>query len=100
MSKYPELVGEMLRRGLTDTEVEKIIGGNLLRVWGDVDAVAGNMQARHQKSVQDRLPWLKRPGEPKEGSRSDQGGMRDSIWECVVINAFYFYLLSSLSCLY
>ena len=67
VSKYPELVAEMLRRGLTDTEIEKIIGANLLRVWGDVDAVAGNMQARRQKPVQDRLPWLKRPGEPKEG---------------------------------
>ena len=67
VSKYPELVAEMLRRGLTDNEVERIIGGNLLRVWGDVDAVASNMQATHQKPFQDQLPWLKRPGEPKEG---------------------------------
>ena len=67
VSKYPELVAEMLRRGLTDTEVEKIIGGNLLRICGDIDAVAGSMQARHQKPVQDPLAWLKRPGEPKEG---------------------------------
>ena len=62
VSKYSELVAEMLRRGLTDTENEKIIGGNLLRVWGDVDAVASNMQETHQKPFQDRLRWLKRPG--------------------------------------
>ena len=67
MSKYPELMAEMLRRGLKDSEVEKIIGGNLLRVWRDVDAVASNMQARHQKPSQDRLHWLKRSGEPREG---------------------------------
>ena len=67
VSKYPKLVAEMLRRGLTDTEIEKIIGGDMLRVWGDVDAVTSNMQARHQKPIRDRLPWLKRPEKPKEG---------------------------------
>ena len=67
VSKYPELVAEILRRRLTDTDVEKIIGVNLLRVWRDVDAVASDMQARHQKPFQDRLPLLKRPREPKEG---------------------------------
>jgi membrane dipeptidase len=31
---------ELARRGYTTEEIEKIWSGNLLRVWGDVEAVA------------------------------------------------------------
>ena len=66
VSKWPDLVAEMLKRGLTDEDVEKIIGRNLLRVWNQVDAVAEKIQGEHKKPVQDRLPHLKRPGQPSD----------------------------------
>ncbi len=35
---------EMVRRGYTDQEIEKIWGANLLRVWREVEAVAAEIQ--------------------------------------------------------
>lgn len=40
VSKYPNLVYELLLRGYNDNEIEKILGGNLLRVWKQVEEVA------------------------------------------------------------
>lgn len=40
VSKYPNLVYELLVRGYSDEEIEKILGGNLLRVWKQVEEVA------------------------------------------------------------
>lgn len=40
VSKYPNLVYELLLRGYSDEEIEKILGGNLLRVWKQVEEVA------------------------------------------------------------
>jgi microsomal dipeptidase-like Zn-dependent dipeptidase len=37
---------ELVRRGYTDEEIEKIWGENLLRVWREVEAVAQEIQAR------------------------------------------------------
>jgi len=39
-SGYPALVTELLRRGYSDSEVEQILGANLLRVWTEVEATA------------------------------------------------------------
>jgi len=39
-SGYPALVAELLRRGYSDSEVEQILGANLLRVWTEVEATA------------------------------------------------------------
>jgi membrane dipeptidase len=36
---------ELVRRGYTDEEIQKIWGGNLLRVWREVERVAAEMQA-------------------------------------------------------
>ena len=36
---------EMVRRGYTDDEIKKIWGGNLLRVWREVERVAAEIQA-------------------------------------------------------
>jgi membrane dipeptidase len=36
---------EMVRRGYTDDEIEKIWGGNLLRVWREVERVSAEIQA-------------------------------------------------------
>ena len=40
VSKYPNLVYELLVRGYSDEEIEKVLGGNLLRVWKQVEEVS------------------------------------------------------------
>ena len=44
VSEYPNLVAELLRRGYSDEDVEKILGGNALRVWAGVERVAQELQ--------------------------------------------------------
>ena len=38
VSTYPRLLEELLRRGYADADIEKICGGNVLRVWDAVEA--------------------------------------------------------------
>ncbi len=38
VSKYPDLTAELLRRGYSDEDVRKIIGGNILRAWREAEA--------------------------------------------------------------
>lgn len=38
VSMYPNLIAELLRRGYSDADIGKILGGNLLRVWRAVAA--------------------------------------------------------------
>jgi membrane dipeptidase len=45
VSQYPNLIAELLRRGYSETDVQKICGGNLLRVWKAVEQVAQQMGA-------------------------------------------------------
>jgi membrane dipeptidase len=33
----------LLRRGYSEDDIKKILGGNLLRVWREVEAVAASM---------------------------------------------------------
>ena len=40
VSDYPNLVAEFLRRGYSEDDIAKILGGNLLRVWAEVEAYA------------------------------------------------------------
>ncbi|MCB9378507.1 MAG: membrane dipeptidase [Holophagales bacterium] len=44
VADYPNLVAELLRRGYSDEEVTKILGGNLMRVWREAEKVAGELQ--------------------------------------------------------
>ena len=44
VSKFPDLVAELLRMGLTDEDAAKVVGRNILRVWAAVDGVAAEMQ--------------------------------------------------------
>ena len=39
-----DLVAELLRQGVSDADVAKIVGLNVLRVWDEVDAVAEKLQ--------------------------------------------------------
>jgi membrane dipeptidase len=40
VSKYPKLIEELLKAGYSESDIEKICSGNLLRVWMEVEAVA------------------------------------------------------------
>ena len=50
VSKYPDLIVEILRRGYTDEAVRKIIGLNVLRVMREVEAVAAKLQTEREPS--------------------------------------------------
>ena len=40
VSTYPALVDELLHRGYSDEEIRQLLGGNLMRVWRQVETVA------------------------------------------------------------
>lgn len=42
VSDYPNLIAELLRRGYSESDIEKICSGNIFRVWEKVLAYAGN----------------------------------------------------------
>jgi len=44
VSKLPNLVRELARRGYSEEDLEKILGGNLLRVMRHVEEVAHRLQ--------------------------------------------------------
>lgn len=44
VSTYPDLIAELLLRGYKEEDIEKILGGNALRVWEDVERVARELQ--------------------------------------------------------
>jgi membrane dipeptidase len=66
VSKFPDLVKEMLERGVSDEDAAKVVGGNVLRAWGEVDAVALKLQREGLKPVEDSLPSLRFAGENME----------------------------------
>ena len=45
VSKLPNLVRRLLEKGYTDADVEKILGGNLLRVWAEVERIGRELRA-------------------------------------------------------
>jgi membrane dipeptidase len=51
VSRYPYLTAELLRRGYTDAQVKKIIGGNLLRVMRDVERVSAQLKLKRAPSA-------------------------------------------------
>lgn len=44
VSKFPDLVAELLKHGVSEEDAGKIVGRNLLRVWKAADEVAAQMQ--------------------------------------------------------
>jgi membrane dipeptidase len=59
VSKYPQLVKELLDRGVSDEEAGMVVGGNLLRVWREVDEVAEEMRREGAIPREDDLPNLR-----------------------------------------
>jgi membrane dipeptidase len=43
VSTYPNLIRGLARRGYDREEIEKILGGNLMRVWEEIEAYAAGL---------------------------------------------------------
>ena len=56
VSKYPALVVELLKRGYSDADVEKIIGGNILRALKTAEQVAARLQKQRGPSTETLKP--------------------------------------------
>jgi len=50
VDRYPALLAELLRRGWSDADVEKLAGGNVLRVLAQAERVAARLQAERPPS--------------------------------------------------
>ena len=48
VDKFPDLVAELLRMGVSDKDAGKVVGGNILRVWQEAEDVARKM---HEEGV-------------------------------------------------
>jgi membrane dipeptidase len=44
VSDYPNLIYELMKKGYSEEEISKICSGNLLRVWSEVERIAGELQ--------------------------------------------------------
>lgn len=51
VSKYPDLLAELARRGWTDDELRKVASGNILRVLSEVEKVAARLQQTRRPST-------------------------------------------------
>jgi len=58
VSKYPDLVAELLRRGVSDEDAAKVAGGNIMRIWKDVEEVSADLQSGNEPVLEDELPSL------------------------------------------
>lgn len=58
VTKYPDLVAALLRAGVSDLDAAKVVGGNALRVWKDVDAVSAKMKAEGAPIMEDERKGL------------------------------------------
>ena len=61
VSKFPNLLGELLRMGVSDEEARKIVGLNILRVWGDAEKQAQKMQRAGILPLEDAIPGMRFP---------------------------------------
>lgn len=60
VSKIPALVAEMLRVGISEADAGKIVGGNLLRIWEQVQKTGARLRREGMKPLEDE------PGNPLE----------------------------------
>jgi membrane dipeptidase len=44
VSKYPNLIYELLKKGYSEEDIEKICSGNFLRVWKEVEDYASSLK--------------------------------------------------------
>lgn len=53
VSKFPDLIEMLLEKGVSEVDVIKVAGGNLLRVWREVDRVAEKLQQEMEPAEDD-----------------------------------------------
>jgi membrane dipeptidase len=53
VSRYPNLIRELLRSGMSSLEIGCIIGNNIMRVWEEVDRIAKEM--RNLRPLEDEV---------------------------------------------
>lgn len=58
VTKYPDLVAELLRQGVSDDDVSNIVGKNILRVWADVELVGAKLRALGEPALEDNFGSL------------------------------------------
>ncbi len=46
VSEFPNLIAELLRRGYSDSDIEKVCSGNVMRVLGEVERIAARHSAQ------------------------------------------------------
>jgi len=49
VSSYPNLIGGLQERGYTENQIALMLGGNLMRVWQDVEAYAASVSGQPAK---------------------------------------------------
>jgi len=55
VSKYPAVVAELLRRGISDEDVKKVTGANVLRVWKEAEEVSAQMKKEKAPILEDEI---------------------------------------------
>ena len=63
VSKYPNLIAELLRRGWSEEEIAKITSGNIIRVMKAVEKEAESLQAK-STGIEDWIPNADVEGQP------------------------------------
>ncbi|KAJ2904823.1 hypothetical protein MKZ38_007015 [Zalerion maritima] len=58
VSKFPALVAELLKRGVSDLDAANVVGGNILRVWKGAEDLAKDLQEEGRTPLEDDLPHL------------------------------------------
>ena len=56
VDKFPDLVAEILKMGVSDNDASKVIGGNLLRVWDTAEKVARKLKQEGVLEGEDAVP--------------------------------------------
>lgn len=57
VDKYPDLLAELLRLGVSDRDAGKIAGGNLLRVWKTAEGIARGLQRKTLEGEDEVSGW-------------------------------------------
>ena len=47
VASYPNLIAGLLKRGYSEQDIKKLLSGNLMRVWQQVEAYAANHKTQH-----------------------------------------------------
>lgn len=57
VSKFPDLVAELLRNGVSKKEVKGVVGENILRVWKEAERVSEMLKRKGARVLEDDVHW-------------------------------------------